>query len=117
MTRPLIHPRRDQGRADFFPHTCSIGEISTATGLLAPMPALSDLPCAFSNAQGGAPAMWQKEAPTGDVILLRGYFPQIRIGSLVHLTLRGESTARVFKVGDRVTDGQACKTLLALSAK
>ncbi len=118
MSTPLIHPRKQASRKQFYPHTVSISKVDrvtpgTAQSNFVPAPILSNLPCAFSEGKGALPATWQVQTDAGDTILLTGYFPEIKSKMQAKLTIEG--TERIFAIKDALADDLASQTMLVVT--
>jgi len=105
MSSPLVHPRKNANRPQFYPHLVTIGKLAgSATSndernyKFTATDGLDELACAYGPKEGALPDMWQSDASGGEVILLAAIYGTIKRRDQAKLTINGE--VKVFNITD-----------------
>lgn len=106
MTSDLIHPRKRAARLQFYPHTVSIGKFAgSATSndesnyQFISLDGHAAIRCAYGPKEGAMPQLWQSDASGGEVILLAGYYPDIKKKSMQAVLIM-EGVESYFRITD-----------------
>lgn len=101
----LVHPRKQTNRAQFYPHTVSIGKLSgSATShdernyKFSALENHGDLACAYGPKESAALDGWQIDGSSGEMILLAAQYPEIKRKMQAVLTAFGAQST--FKIAD-----------------
>jgi hypothetical protein len=121
MTSPLVHPRKQKQRQQFYPHTVTIGKIGgnakshdERNYQFTPLDGHAGLVCAYGPKEGGKPGAFQTDASSGESILIPGLYTQIVNKMQAVLTL-DTGQKMYFTINDVVRS--AGKTLLSVSPR